>query len=397
MVNLLPAVLIGGPPHAGKSVLFYSLTHALRKRGVRHHAIRACPDGEGDWFQELDPDQRTVSLIHSSGPWSPEFVTRICRDLERRYLPLLVDMGGRPREEQYTILRQCTHSLLLLRADREEDDRNWRRYVQINGLLPLAVVYSELNGSSVLKATRPVIEGTITELERYRGHMAQGPVFDALVDRLAALFTSYSDADREKVLLDQAPTELVVNLYLSLQAIDSATSRWDYTMLPALLADLPADTPLSVYGAGPHWLYAALSVYAGEQPFYQFDPRLGWVEPLAVQSGDPTFPDLNVQVRGDEEKTILSVNIVPKHLEYFQQEPLPFPPVPTGRGLILDGSMPSWLVTGLTRFYHRQSVAWIACHQPQLKGAIVVASRVSAYAPGDFIPFKGTSSIVTQQ
>ncbi len=387
MVNLLPAVLIGGPPHAGKSVLFHSLTYALRERGVRHHAIRACPDGEGNWFQELDLDQQTVSLIRSSGKWSPEFVTRICRDLERRYLPLLVDMGGKPREEQYAILRQCTHSLLLLRADLEEDDRNWRRYVQINGLLPLAVVYSEQNGSSVLKTTRPVIEGTITGLERYRGHRAQGPVFDALVDRLAALFTSYSDADLDKVLLDQAPTELVVNLYLSLQAIDPSTNWWNHAMLPTLLADLPAGTPLSVYGAGPQWLYAALSAHAGEQPFYQFDPRLGWIEPLPLLMGEPAFPDLRVQVRGDEEQTILSVDIVPKHLEYFQPEPLPFPQIPVERGLILDGSMPSWLVTALTRFYQQQGVAWLACHQPPLKGAIVVASRLPQRASGDLIPF----------
>src|SRR5205807_346444 len=52
-VNLLPALLIGGPPHAGKSVLFYNLTKTLHEQGVRHHAIRACPDGEGNWYQEI--------------------------------------------------------------------------------------------------------------------------------------------------------------------------------------------------------------------------------------------------------------------------------------------------------------------------------------------------------
>src|SRR2546421_405985 len=36
MVNLLPAILIGGPPHAGKSVLAYSISQALRKRNVDH-------------------------------------------------------------------------------------------------------------------------------------------------------------------------------------------------------------------------------------------------------------------------------------------------------------------------------------------------------------------------
>ncbi|GCF10230.1 hypothetical protein KDI_37940 [Dictyobacter arantiisoli] len=38
-MNPLPAILIGGPPHAGKSVLFYSLTHALRERNIPHHVI----------------------------------------------------------------------------------------------------------------------------------------------------------------------------------------------------------------------------------------------------------------------------------------------------------------------------------------------------------------------
>src|SRR5579859_8086129 len=121
MVNqlpTLPAVLIGGPPHAGKSILFYSLTHALRERGIRHHAIRACPDGEGNWTQESD--EKTVSQIRIKGDWSDDFVKRVCSDLEHRCLPLLVDMGGHPKESQTCILRQCTHSLLLLRADRDD-------------------------------------------------------------------------------------------------------------------------------------------------------------------------------------------------------------------------------------------------------------------------------------
>src|SRR5260221_5339822 len=44
MVNLLPALLIGGPPNAGESVLIYGLTETLHERGLRPHAIRACAD-----------------------------------------------------------------------------------------------------------------------------------------------------------------------------------------------------------------------------------------------------------------------------------------------------------------------------------------------------------------
>ena len=99
MVNLLPAILMGGPPHAGKSVLYYNLAQALRKRGIPFHAIRACPDGEGDWSQEIDQD--VIWNIRVKGEWTDMFVQRICRDLEQRLLPMLVDMGGRPQGPQF--------------------------------------------------------------------------------------------------------------------------------------------------------------------------------------------------------------------------------------------------------------------------------------------------------
>ncbi len=54
MKNQLPILLIGGPPNAGKSVLFHSLSNALHRQNIRHYALRACPDGEGNWTQESD-------------------------------------------------------------------------------------------------------------------------------------------------------------------------------------------------------------------------------------------------------------------------------------------------------------------------------------------------------
>ena len=51
------AILIGGPPHSGKSVLTYSLTQTLRQQGIDHYVLRACPDGEGDWSNEAAPER----------------------------------------------------------------------------------------------------------------------------------------------------------------------------------------------------------------------------------------------------------------------------------------------------------------------------------------------------
>lgn len=86
-MNPFPAVMIGGPPHSGKSVLVYALSQAQ----VAHYVLRACPDGEGDWSQETSQDQ--VRLLRQKGQFSDEFVERVRRDIERRHLPSLVDVG----------------------------------------------------------------------------------------------------------------------------------------------------------------------------------------------------------------------------------------------------------------------------------------------------------------
>jgi CRISPR-associated protein Csx3 len=380
-MNLLPAVLFGGPPHAGKSVLFYSLARALRERGVPHHAFRACPDGEGNWFHELD--QEKVRLIRVKGAWTDGFVKRICQDLERRHLPLLVDAGGRPTQQQNCILRNCTHSLLLLRPEQQDTAAFWRHLAKVNGLLPLAELSSQLEGDTHLDTDGPVITGTITGLER--GSVAQGPLFEALVDRVALLFTSYSLEELEQVKLDLAPVELVTNLESLLQAWMPGTTRWKPAILPRLLAELPAETPLAIYGPGPNWVYGALAAHAGQQPFYQFDPRIGWVTPPLLQVSTQTTPDIQVQLRITEQVTVLSLHIGDDHLDYLQAEHLPVPPIALNKGLIVDGRIPHWLLTAIVRVYWQAGVTWIACHQVQLEGAVVVTSRTTDHTPGDFV------------
>ncbi len=388
MVNLLPAVLIGGPPHAGKSVLFYGLTHALRERGIRHHAIRACPDGEGNWSQEGDPETVSQIRLPLKGEWPSAFVKRICLDLEHRCLPFLVDMGGHPRESQACILRQCTHSVLLLRDDREEYTQLWRRLVAENDLLPLAQVSSQREGTSTITSQTPLLEGIITGLERYDTATAKGPLFAALVELIATLFNSYSPQDLEKVFFEQAPTELVLDLYASLRTFAPTSIRWEPEMLAPFLASLPLQTPVSVYGAGPNWLYAALSAYTNPQPFYQFDPRLpfGWIQPLALQLSPAQFPEVLIETQNYQDVTKLTIQFPQKHLGYFQPDPLPFPPVPTDAGLIINGPIPFWLLTALVRLYKEAGVAWIAPYYVPSKKAVVVCSRVETHHPGDLVP-----------
>src|SRR5512137_1072316 len=181
-MNRLPAILIGGPPHSGKSVLAYSLSRALRLRGVDHYVLRAFPDGEGDWANQAD--QNLVRAIRIKGAGTPGWIERICQDIDRRHLPLIVDPGGRPTDWQEAVLDQCTHAVLLWRD--AESHQMWHTLLTEHGLSLLAELRSDLHGDNVIGDADLVLRGTLAGLER--GHMASGPVLEALVERVAALF-----------------------------------------------------------------------------------------------------------------------------------------------------------------------------------------------------------------
>ncbi|HVU69665.1 MAG TPA: hypothetical protein VHD63_21205 [Ktedonobacteraceae bacterium] len=241
-----PAVLIGGPPHAGKSVLTYSLTRALRQYGISHYVMRACPDGEGHWSQETP--QQVTAILRRKGEFSDIYVERVCRDIEHRQLPFLVDVGGLPQGEQFQIFQRCTHAVLL--RHRSPAAIDWPALVADYRLELLADYISELEGIPLLKERSPVLRGQITGLQR--GSTVQGEPFESLVTRLIDLFapaTGSLSADHQA----KAPTPLVLNLPQILSQLAPGTIDWIPAMVPHLLELTPSHAPISAYGRAPHW------------------------------------------------------------------------------------------------------------------------------------------------
>lgn len=377
-MELFPAVMIGGPPHAGKSVLAYSLSQALRAGNVPHYVLRAYPDGEGDWASEAQ--QELVRRIRVKGWGSPTWVERICQDILHRHLPLLVDVGGQPTEWQEAILDCCTHAILLTRD--EASHHFWHDLAQRHGLVLLADLHSQLAGDPVVRDKGRVLEGVITGL--MRGALATGPLFQALVNRLQRLF-AYSPEEVRAAHLAQAPVETTVDLDRLAHTLEADPLRWDPESLPQVLSYLPSGVPLALYGRGPAWLYAAVALLAAPVPFYQFDVRLGWVRPPLLTIGqvpEDTPLDVRLLPRGDHVR--LECSIRPSHLDYGEAVDLVLPPAPPGQGLVLSGKLPLWLWTALALSY--REAPWLAVYQPQYaERAIVVASRRRGVRPGDAI------------
>ncbi len=391
-MDLFPAVLIGGPPNSGKSVLIYSLSQALRKRGVDHYVLRAAPDGEGDWFLEGKPGR--VRLLRVKGAFDARWVDRIVRDIQHRHLPLLVDAGGLPTPEQERILSVATHAILLTRdpALRPEWRRRFRRY----GLNLLADLDSRLDGPSRVIQRTPVLRGVITGL--IRGRIAEGPVFEALVDRIAALFR-YDPEELRRYHLDMAPAvDLVIELNRLARMLnvwmEGEAPRWAPEDLPRALEALPAGKPLALYDRAPAWVYAALAVHALPSPIFQFDVRLGWVEPPQLRAGAerPSAPasalDFLVESSGDRWR--LRVTMAHSYLEREEVDGLLTPAIPTDAFLVIDGKLPLWLWTALARAY--AGVRALAVFEPRTSEAIVVASRDPACPVGTRWPVESAGA-----
>ena len=377
-MNLLPAILIGGPPHSGKSVLAYSLSQALRQRGVEHYVLRAYPDGEGDWSNEAPP--RTVRLLRQKGLGTPQWVAHICRDVANRHLPLIVDVGGRPTPEQEAILDECTHAILLTPDD--EAHAAWQAMLARHGLIIAADLRSQLRGRQVLTDAGPVLRGIITGLER--GRMAAGPVFDALLERVAALF-DYSPEELRLLHLAAAPVEIVVELPRLARTLGADPNDWQPRFLPAVLDYLPAETPLALYGRGPNWLYAAIALHVLPASLYQFDPRLGWVAPPRLRLGTPgPGSPLQAHLLERAAYTLIEFAIQEAYLDYREAEGLVVPHVSPASGIVLSGKLPLWLWTSLSQRY--ADLSWLAVYHPRWANRALLVRSSAAQKVGQMLP-----------
>jgi len=391
-VHPLPAIMIGGPPHSGKSVLAYQLTQTLRHLDVDHYLLRACPDGEGDWSSEAD--RQTVQMIRAKGHFTENFVAQVVAAINQRMMPLLVDVGGRPQPDQEAILAACSHAILI--APTENELEMWRQLAMRLGIPIVAELISSLSDADTVFATFPLLRARIFGL--VRGRVVDGPVLQQLSALVRALLARTPNALRT-FHLEQAPVETTVDLERLLETLRASLAgpvgRWQVTDLPVVLAYLPHDAPLAVYGRSTTWIYGALALHTMGQPFYQFDARLGWVHPPPLEVVD--------EVNAAEAAMLVKVAIDPRHsydlldikpmdpyLDYHSTHTirlprLPLDPASTPRGVVISGRLPLWLLTGVVRAYADRP--WLALYAPATGGAVVI-QQGQGRAVGDHITMR---------
>lgn len=380
MSVVFPAILIGGPPNSGKSTLVYRLRKALHERGVSVYLQRAHPDGEGNWSAEAPRSIVRALRARAKRPWAaaPELAGLASRDIAARHLPLLVDVGGVVSPENELIAAQCTHAITI--AHTPALLAPWHELAATQGLALIAELHSNQHGLPALSDAGPTLRGAIGNLDP--AHTPHNPTFDALVERVAQI-CAYDAEELYQAHLALTDVELVLHVQQAIYPLPAHdTSAWRPDELPTLIGSLPAATPLGIYGIGPNWLYAALAAASHPARLVLFDPRLGWVEPPALQHAsapDPTRLRWGVQPAAAGALR-LTFDLPGAWLDYDAMAGTPIPALPPHAGVVLDGKLPHWLTAALVRAYIGQP--WVAVFQPQARGAVVVCSRDPAVRLG---------------
>ncbi len=361
--NLLPAILLAGPPHSGKSVLAHLLTQHLRQSDVQHILLRAAPDGEGAWFQEVKAELRFV--LRRKGQFTAQLAGQMAQAVQARALPMLVDIGGKPQGRQFEIIDACTHAVHLYRA--EEDRRAWRAWIEERNLIPIAELRSHLAGPDAVEATDGVLRGVIGGLDRLQPD--PGPVFHLLAERVQGI-CSYDYETLARQHLRFAPPEAVIVEEVHLAQRLGVAQRgqapwWEPEDLARLGPALPTGQPIALYGSGPVWLTAAIAALNAPAPVWIFDARhYGWMAPApVVLDSEQANVQFTLEALPAADHTRLVFRLLPEH-HVLTPQAVHVPPMERRQGIVMDGNMPKWLWTALARALQPRH-AWLAAYEPR--------------------------------
>ena len=183
-------IVIGGPPHSGKSVFIEALTQNLDKDNT--FSFSAAPDGEGPWLQRHYDDPEVVKF-RQKGKFTPEFVADRKKKINDWEGPLMIiDVGGRTSEENAQMIEGATHAIIL--AGDLSKVAEWRDFFEENNIEVIAKLHSHYQGNKDIQ--RPM-EPEKSHIASSVHHLERGePAADReTIKQVAGLITGLVDGN----------------------------------------------------------------------------------------------------------------------------------------------------------------------------------------------------------
>ncbi len=274
----MPAIAVCGPPHSGKSVLIAKLYDHLKKYSV--FVQRACPDGEGQWSAESDPE--IVKRIRKKGEFDYAFIESQMKYIERlkEYFDVvLVDFGGLPTPDKESLLEICDYYILLVRNDdprTEEWQKMLKRLEKKFDLDCIAYFISAMDGEPKIISTSRIFKAVLVELDR-----------TGVPSNTSSIISSFAEFLKEKFKLEVRSLEkfscnvLDRGDYLFVDIAIGGNTIMSPEELGNLLSAVRKTVGEKYYGKGvvisgrlPVWAHSALAhLFHASKFVAHFDPR----------------------------------------------------------------------------------------------------------------------------
>jgi len=190
------AILIGGPPDSGKSLLSNALRRAIAQQNpaCRQFLHRANWDGQGNWSYESPNPTLTEELVQGFDAklhWHPEAAklvpqyfqeqARAVQNLRKVRDLVFVDVGGVPQPEKHPVVQACSHYLIISRDP--EAITSWHQLCA-PALQCLAIIHSEPDIETYLSPQSSPLELRLG----LRAIAETGAVPHLLVDMISRLY-----------------------------------------------------------------------------------------------------------------------------------------------------------------------------------------------------------------
>ncbi|MDP3093214.1 MAG: CRISPR-associated protein Csx3 [bacterium] len=370
--------VVAGPPHSGKSVFLAGLCENLPRDS--RYLFRACPDGEGTWLQN-HYDRPDVVALRRKGQFIKEMVDWYSRSLADCVMApiILVDIGGRPSEENRRILSEGQVNYGIILAGDLERVPEWETFLESCGVTVIAVVRSDYTGEAdSIQRHLPRLEGSVHFLERGDVTVSTRPVIQAVAELILGLVASPSEKKEEKMatIVISALAAEIGKVEVERTLPNGVVVRqivWEGSDLPAiagLLHNQSAEMadPVDIDGAAPAWLTAALAHECHPRSVRLNSPdgfiAVGCRRPKGEGAGCG-WTRIEIGTAGDGRKLIKvefqldpSIPLAPAALGTITP-----PEVEMADVVVLSGRGPNWLTASIAMAYHGRAAA-VACWQP---------------------------------
>jgi len=393
-------IIVGGPPHSGKSVFIDKLKNKLRGKGTELFAL--APDGEGSWSQKSN--QEAAQFIRKKGGFTKEFMDTGIENAQRLMQTqriVLIDIGGVRSPENERILKEtgAQHMIVVAREDPQPERagrEDWEKFAEDNGLNVLASFDTSLEGEERHGMKVNTLRGRLVGLDR--GSKQEHEPINALAKLIQTMAPKVGDKGEEGYTVIN-PVE-----------VKKAASGENWTeegMKDAIDRVIRlikrSDKPILFDGPAANWFIASAVVNGSR--FNEINIRDFKVEGTIVKpevkqlSNEELDPNFEYKTKSLPTHTILTVtpiNYLIEDVSKALEEMIP-PELDKSKGVIISGKLPIVVAAQLALTYakHHDSVAMLAPPLGEISGYRLPAIEIKLKNFGNFIglPLKNSKRI----